>query len=700
MSSFEISLPARSRSPEVAPTNAPLVWGPAQLDGFLQRHDLAAWASAWLRDLGARHGAVFPRLLQLGLGARDVAEIEPPRWMRRGAPDAVWLRGFLGDPGRLVAWLERGFLEDDPAWLARLLDLERARVARSFLLSGNIIDYAFDPVCGWRPATRLLVDALTQAKDVVLTYRLSEGLMAHAADPTMLDVLPEDIREELGRPAFEADVPMARRVCQLMDLLRRWLTPRAGGRAAEFTRGVGIVFENVHLLVGEGRGDLDRNFVVDNLLHWSISPELFHSEHCLVLLADTLEDVTNDLRARGGKIEQIQINRPDSRLARFKFLLPALEGARAQMPATRIVSATRLAGYAGRGHLEQVEGVAHDTAGLTLLGIEDLLQQAAARPERTLDRATVMGLKRERLRQESDGLVEVVIPRYRLEDIGGYKEIKERLGDLVDSLRSASDPLVQATLPMGVLFLGPPGTGKSIMAEALASASDISLVRLGDFRGMYVGQSERNLSRIFSLIESLYPVIVFVDEIDQAIGKRSTSSTDGGVDRRIFGRFLEFLSDTRHRGRILWVGASNYPDQIDDAFKRPGRFDLVLPFLLPDSASRAAILAKSLRGELRDVPDLTDGLTQADYDLLAERTDGFSGAELRAIVGEVLRQIAVRRARGDRPTSVDLSVFVRALEAYCPAKDVREGYRRMELLAVKAVSFVDFVPERYRTRRE
>lgn len=698
--------PAATRS---GPDPAPPPKGPAGggfdeggLAAWLGSPILAPWVGEWFAGLRARFGEALPRLAACGLGG----ELTVPAWLRAGAPDPVWLRRYLGSSDVADAWFEEGFLTDDPGWLTDLLHAERAQVARSFLLTGNITDYAFDPVHGFRPTIRLLVDRLLERKDCVLTFRLSQGLGLHHREDDGEYVaarLPDPIRTLLEAREFRGDLPLVTQLCQLFDLLRRWLTAGSGGAegesSGEFQRGVALVFENVHLLIPADRSDFERNYLVDNLLHWSNSPELFRSSHCLVLMAEALEDVGNELRARGGKIEQITIPRPDRVGERMKFLMPLLDPG-ARMTETRVAQLPHgrgwLRGYGYGDYLERLRRLSRDTAGLTRLGIEDLLQQVAASPGAAVRHADVMALKRERLRQESDGLLEVVDPRRGLDSIGGYDSLKRRLEEIVGALRDAGDPLVRATLPMGILFLGPPGTGKTIMAEALARASGISMAKLGDFRGMYVGQSERNLSRILALIEALHPVIVFVDEIDQAFGKRGAGpSGDGGVDQRIFGRLLEFMSDTDHRGRILWIGASNFPDKIDPAMKRPGRMDLVLPFLLPDAPSRRQIFQVILEAKIRGAERVEHRLGDADFEALAAATEGFSGAEIEAVVGEVLRRVAHVELRGRAKVALTREHFEAVLAVYRPSRGVRESYSEMEELAVREVSFLDLLPERF-----
>jgi len=499
----------------------------------------------------------------------------------------------------------------------------------------------------------------------------------------------------------DSGTAMQPEIRRMLGELHQWLTSAPSkdnnsSDASVFDKGVAIVFENVHLIIPQRDDDVERNYLVDTLLNWSNSPELFRKSHCLILMAESLEDVSDDLRARGGKIEQIQIPRPDDPRARFKFLLAALTK-KADMRETRAAMPDHgltLDGYTGP-RVERIRQLSHDTSGLTMMGIEDLLQHASASDDHLLSRDTVMDLKRDRLRVESDGLLEVIDPRFDLDSFAGYNEVKERIREVIDFWRrAASDDSIRRTIPMGILFAGPPGTGKSIMAEAIAGESKISLAKLGDFRGSFVGQSERNLSRIFSLIEALNPVIVFLDEMDQSLGRRGQNSGDGGVDNRVFGKMLEFISNEDHRGRILWIGATNYAREIDAAMKRPGRFDLVLPFLLPDEESRAEILELQIKSEFREAKGITCNIDADGFVTLARLTPEFSGAELRAIVAETLR-LAIRDREEGGDVTVTIDHFRHVLEDYAPPRGQQENYAKMTVQALDEISWRNMVPAQY-----
>jgi len=642
---------------------------------------VAEWVPIFQARLAKRHGQAVVQ--------RALSRLRPlPTWLAKGSEEPAWLQHFLLDPQVDQAvqreWLEQEFLTEDPEWLQRLVLAERAQIARIFLLSGNIVDYAFDPRFGYRPLTAVLLDNLRREKDLVFTISLSRGLEVVGEDCPR--GLPDGIQALLDQSGFRLDQALPPQLCALFDHLRRWLETEEA-----LPRGVAVVVTNVSLLIPPDLGDLERNFLVDTLLSWSVSPALLRSRNCLVLLAEFLEDVAEELRSRGGKIEGVAVPRPSTPGSRLKFLLPLLSP-QARMLDTRACyrpSGIQLEGYPG-SLVDRIRSLARDTAGLTLLGIEDVTQQVTTQP---LRRSEVTRTKQERLQRESGGLLEVLTPNRNLADLAGYEPLKQRIRQLAQALR-ADDPLVRSTLPMGVLFLGPPGTGKTLAAEALAAESGISLARLGDFRGMYVGQSERNLTRILSLIESLHPVIMFLDELDQSEGTRGDTG-DSGVSRRIFGRLLAFMSDPEMRGKVLWVGASNRPDLIDSAMKRAGRFDLILPFLLPDLASRASILELSLRSRLEAAIAYELALTNEDYADLAGSMAGFSGAEIEALAGEVVRRAALEQSRP--PLRVGREQVDRVRSVYLPPRG-RQHYQRMEDLALAEVTCLDVLPAEFHDR--
>ena len=132
-------------------------------------------------------------------------------------------------------------------------------------------------------------------------------------------------------------------------------------------------------------------------------------------------------------------------------------------------------------------------------------------------------------------------------------------------------------LPMGYLICGPVGTGKTFMVECFAGEAGVPVVKLKNFRDKWVGSTEGNLEKIFRLLHALGRCVVFVDEADQSLGRRNAESGDSGVGGRVYGMFAEEMSNTRNRGKILWILASSRPDLIEVDLKRPGRVDVKIP---------------------------------------------------------------------------------------------------------------------------
>lgn len=157
------------------------------------------------------------------------------------------------------------------------------------------------------------------------------------------------------------------------------------------------------------------------------------------------------------------------------------------------------------------------------------------------------------------------------------------------------------------------------------------------------------------------------------------------------------MSQERHRGKILWIGASNQPSQIDPAMKRAGRFDLVLPFLLPSEASRKEIFQLLLPKKLAKTPAITANLSAQDYQFLARLTKGYSGAEIEALIGEVLRRAMQRRLQTGAAVQIGRGEFQKVLEVYIPPQSQKK-YKQWEDETLLEVRTLDLLPAEYQKR--
>jgi len=670
-------------------------------DDFHRRiTNLSSSTQEFLQMLDTRFKVSQPELFD-----RNFPQEHFPLWMRPGDPEGgnkipSWIDSFFrhGDRELQKLWVEHGYLREDPAWLHDLLEVESARVSRVIALTGNINDYAFDPEEGYMPVIDRIEKSAARRKDWVIRYSLSSrfnrtlSMKAQAASDT-----------KGGDPLQEAEI-CAENKPSLMENLREDFQGMERILRRQYDGGVCLIIENLHMMLPPESRDIERNLIADSILRWAQAPWMYQSKNVVILLAESLDALSGELRTQGSQIEVIEIKRPDTQNERLKFLTAVFSGSQvAPMLKVRLDHATRPRfeeSEFGAGIARQLTRFADRTSGLNLVGLENLLLHVNVLERRVLTQGFIRDQKREILIQESAGLLTVTEPegseesRARaFEQIGGLERITERLLQISHMMDAKGESeMVRRAIPKGLLFLGPPGTGKTLVARAFAIACGVNFAELGDIREMWVGQSERNLSRVLSLIRSLRPVIVFVDEIDQSEGSRGEQG-DTGVGKRIFSKLLQFMADPELEGEVLWIGASNRPDLIDPALKRAGRFDLVIPFFLPEADARKQVFNIQFRRRGAQI-----GLSDEDWKEVQKWSEGYTGAEIEALVKEAIwRKLAGKTASADMKMSLeDLKA---AFSIYCPPAN-RDEYERMILEAVRDVTFIDLLPERYRKIRE
>ena len=232
------------------------------------------------------------------------------------------------------------------------------------------------------------------------------------------------------------------------------------------------------------------------------------------------------------------------------------------------------------------------------------------------------------IKEEAAKILEPEGPRISYEDIGGLKNELEKVKEMIQLPlkhpnifnRLGIDP------PKGVLLHGPPGTGKTLIAKAVANESGASFYTINgpEIMSKFYGQSEENLRKIFEDAEKNAPSIIFIDEIDAIAPKRS--EVHGEVERRVVSQMLTLMDGLKGRGKLIVIGATNIPDSMDPALRRPGRFDREIRIDAPDRDGRKEILQIHTRG----MPMSED----CDLDQLADVTYGFVGADLMALARE------------------------------------------------------------------
>ncbi len=230
----------------------------------------------------------------------------------------------------------------------------------------------------------------------------------------------------------------------------------------------------------------------------------------------------------------------------------------------------------------------------------------------------------------------VAVPKITYEDIGGLKEEIQKVREMIELPLRHPELFERLGIeaPKGVLLHGPPGTGKTLLAKAVASETNANFIHIGgpEIMSKYYGESEERLREIFKQAQENAPSIIFIDEIDSIAPKREEIT--GEVEKRVVSQLLALMDGLEPRGKVVVIGATNRPNAIDPALRRPGRFDREIEIGVPDRQGRLEILQIHTRG----MPLADD----VDLGRLADITHGFVGADLESLCKEAAMR-ALRR---------------------------------------------------------
>lgn len=468
------------------------------------------------------------------------------------------------------------------------------------------------------------------------------------------------------------------------------------------------------------QGEADRAAIV-TLHRWSALPEIERGDNVVLLISENLTELAPKLISNP-KVAVVEVPMPDlatrreaARLAdtrltekdaeRYAGITAGLKSIQiasilTPQPAAEEELADReafISGLLGGG--ADAAGRAHKlatlTSGLSREEVKELVAPKAAEPApdaslpSPIERARketdrlIAKRKREILERECFGLVEFVEPAHGFEVVGGMDEVKKDLMVIAESIREGRTSRV----PMGILFTGPMGTGKTFVAEAFAKECGLTTIKLKNFRSKWVGATEGNLEKILNVIRAIGQVVVIIDEGDRAFGN-TDGEGDGGTSSRVIARIKEFMSDTSNRGRILFLVMTNRPDKLDVDLKRAGRLDRKIPFLYVQTPEEVELVAKAL---IRKNKIKTDVDLASIRQSFSSKLIGYSNADIEAVL-LLANEEAARESNGDAP--VLASHFERAAIDYFPSRDV-ELLEYMELLAVFESSSRRLLPAKY-----
>ncbi len=553
-----------------------------------------------------------------------------------------------------------------PAWAQEMRDLFKSGSVAQFILHGNVFDLVS---FGVSPKRRLLSlrtfldEVMFETYDIILHYDRGKGIRAARGG--------EDWGEWLKQVLGDQATAMAqtREPGAAMELIDRYLLRSLNLQALRGRDGashkIAVVVDFSEFVVPRGDaiqlgGAFSANVV--KVLGWANDPAILQSNIVTVLLTEGLHDL-NELVVENPHAAALRVPLPgeeemsDYVNALIETSLPELP-ARSEMP---------------------IDVLGRRMTGLSRVGARTLLS-LAVKNGRTITAQWLTLTKKDMIERECQGLLEFLESPFTLDNVAGHDAVKTWLREDTQLLRRG----VLQALPMGYLITGRIGTGKTFLIQCWAGELGIPCVVFKNFRDRWVGATESNLEKIFSVLHALGQVVVFVDEADQAAGKREGGDSDGGLSGRVYAMLAKEMSDTRNRGRIIWVFATSRPDLLEVDLKRQGRLDVHIPLFPPQTAAEVHDLLLAIARKLKvplaedDLPAISDGLV-------------LGGNEIEGILVRALRVHAL----GAEPGRSLKEILGQVLGEVRPSAHTRK-LEYMDLVAVKECTDAQFLPERFR----
>ncbi len=557
-------------------------------------------------------------------------------------------------------------------WALELARRWNASTYSLFVLHGNIFDVF--PVqngaeVSYVPLKTFLAQRLFAERASLLFYDIADGLTF--GSPEMQTRFFEwlEIFDNVENTHFRQTGP-PREFINLAPLLRRFFLKVAVD--PHKWKGVTLIIDFPEKLVpaqdGAGASNEERVNLV-TFLKWAAAPEMARMDVGIILVAESAAELHAGL-LQNPHVAQVRSDLPDAE-ERLRFLQSGW--------------AEKMAGDKPMAEWSDFTAVelAARTAGLNLLRIQHFLAEALRNGAR-VTHENVAASKKRLIEEYCQGLVRFkdAKPGVNLDRVATHTAAKKKLRELAWLIKNQKADVLER----GILVPGRVGVGKSFLIDCFASECGLPVMEMGDFRSKWVGDTERQQSRILMTVRALGPVIVVVDEADAIFGTREADG-DSGVSGRVFAAFAAHIGDSTLRGREVWVAMTSRPDLLAIDMKRQGRFGLCIPLFPAQGPS--------------EISELFDVVTKVKKITLAETVSAYirehlgtlplTGSDVEAILARA-KERAVLACRDNDVQKEDVeesvSSFIDPLDPNLLALQ--------ELAAVLACSDRRYLPDRYR----
>ncbi|HEY5914520.1 MAG TPA: AAA family ATPase [Verrucomicrobiae bacterium] len=542
-----------------------------------------------------------------------------------------------------------------------------------FVLHGNIFDlFPVQESSGltYVPLKSFLARRLFPERSCLLFYDISDGLTfgSSAMQKNFFEWLQvyDDVE---GTNFHQAGPP--REFIRLAPLLRRFFLRVAEEK--EEWKGITLIIDFPEKLIPaseEANASADERLNVVTFLKWAAAPEMAKLDIGVVLVAESAAELNARL-LQNPDVAQVRIDLPDAE-ERLRFLKSGWAETMAQ----------------GKAFPEwsdfTPEDLAARTSGLNLLRIRHFLAEAIRNGTR-VTQEHVTASKKRLIEEYCQGLVRFKDPKpgVSLDRVATHTAAKKRLRELAWLIKNGKSDVLER----GLLVPGRVGVGKSFLVDCFASECGLPVMEMGDFRSKWVGDTERQQTRILMTIRALGPVIVVVDEADAVFGTREADG-DSGVSGRVFAAFAAHIGDSTLRGRELWFAMTSRPDLLSIDMKRQGRFGLCIPLFpaqCPDEVLELFTTVARVKGITLSGP------------ILAYIRENLGGQPLTGSdVESILIRSKERAVLANRDTDVQRQDIEDAVSSFVDPLDP-QLLALQELAAVLACSDRRYLPERYRT---